>query len=157
MAAAAALASRGLGLAAAAQTTLLAGPPGAESEVEADHVPYIWDPPAVRLEGHVVARRGDGLLRAGSALLDRSKGILKLEGGVLGIQGRQVFLADAAVVDLNARTAELTKAVLFLKEGTPNPDAPRSGANTMTLPGSLVHEHSRGRYLAAKVTLTPSY
>src|SRR5882724_665720 len=115
MAATAALASLGLGLAAAAQTTLLAGPPGAEIEVEADHVTYIWDPPAVRLEGHVVARRGDGLLRAGSALLDRSKGILKLEGGVLGIQGRQVFLADAAVVDLNARTAELTKAVLFLK------------------------------------------
>src|SRR5882672_592833 len=155
MAATAALASLGLGLAAAAQTALLAGPPGAEVEVEADHVTYIWDPPSVRLEGHVVARRGDGLLRAGSALLDRSKGILKLEGGVLGIQGRQVFLADAAVVDLNARTAEMTKAVLFLKERTPNPDAPRSGANTMTLRGSRVRELSRGRYLAEKVTLTP--
>jgi len=155
MAATAALASLGLGLAAAAQTALLAGPPGAEVEVEADHITYIWDPPAVRLEGHVVARRGDGLLRAGSAILDRSKGILKLEGGVLGIQGRQVFLADAAVVDLNARTAELTKAVLFLKERTPNPDAPRSGANTMTLRGSRVRELSRGRYLAEKVTLTP--
>src|SRR6267378_3108636 len=105
--------------------------------------------------GGPAGRRGDGLLRAGSAILDRSKGILKLEGGVLGIQGRQVFLADAAVVDLNARTAELTKAVLFLKERTPNPDAPRSGANTMTLRGSRVRELSRGRYLAEKVTLTP--
>jgi len=155
MAATAALASLGLGLAAAAQTALLAGPPGAEVEVEADHITYIWDPPAIRLEGHVVARRGDGLLRAGSAILDRSKGILKLEGGVLGIQGRQVILADAAVVDLNARTAELTKAVLFLKERTPNPDAPRSGVNTMTLRGSRVRELSRGRYLAEEVTLTP--
>src|SRR6267378_1706459 len=155
MAATAALASLGLGLAADAQTALLAGPPGAEIEVEADHITYIWDPPVVRLQGHVVARRGDALLRAGSGILDRANGNLKLEGGVLGVQGRQVFLADAAVVDLNARTAELTKAVLFLKERTPNPDAPRSGANSMTLHGSRVRELSRGRYLAEKVTLTP--
>src|SRR3984893_17045850 len=155
MAATAALASLGLGLAAAAQTALLAGPTGAEIEVEADHITYIWNPPVVRLEGHVVARRGDGLLRAGSGILDRANGSLKLEGGVLGVQGRQVFLADAAVVDLNARTAELTKAVLFLKERTPNPDAPRSGANTMILHGSRVRELSRGHYLAEKVTLTP--
>src|SRR5258705_13000430 len=97
MAAAAALASRGLGLAAAAQTTLLAGPPGAEIEGEADPVPYIWDPPAVRLEGHVVARRGDGLLRGGAGPLDRSKGVLKREGGVLGIHGRQGVLAGPPV------------------------------------------------------------
>ena len=155
MAATAALASLGLGLAAAAQTALFAGPSGAEVQVEADHVIYIWDPPVVRLEGHVVARRGDGLLRAGSGILDRARGTLKLEGGVLGVQGRQVFLADSAVVDLNARTAEMTKAVLFLKERTPNPDAPRSGANAMTLHGARVRELSRGRYLAEKVTLTP--
>src|SRR6267378_3105208 len=155
MAATAALASLGLGLAADAQTALLAGPPGAEIEVEADHITYIWDPPVVRLQGHVVARRGDALLRAGSGILDRVNGNLKLEGGVLGVQGRQVFLADAAVVDLNARTAEMTKAVLFLKERTPNPDAPRSGVNTMTLHGSRVRELSRGHYLAENVTLTP--
>src|ERR1700738_5029332 len=127
MAATAALASLGLGV-----------PTRAESWCEPDHIPYTWTPPVVRLEGHVVARRGDGLLRAGSGILDRANGSLKLEGGVLGVQGRQVLLADAAVVDLNARTAELTKAVLFLKERTPNPDAPRSGANTMILHGSRV-------------------
>jgi len=86
-----------------AQSALLAGPKGAEVEVEADRIVYTWQPPVIRLEGHVVARRGGGVLRAGSGTLDRERGILKLEGGVLGIQGRQVLLADAAVVDLNAR------------------------------------------------------
>src|SRR5260221_16876 len=100
-AATAALASLGLGLAAVAQTALLAGPAGGEVGGEADPITYIWTPPVVRLEGHVVARRGDALLRAGSGILDRANGNLKLEGGVLGVQGRQVFLADAAVVDLN--------------------------------------------------------
>ena len=89
MAATAALASLGLGLAAAAQTALLAGPTGAEIEVEADHITYIWNPPVVRLEGHVVARRGDGLLRAGSGIHKRANGRQKLEGGVLGVQGRE--------------------------------------------------------------------
>ena len=155
IAATAALASVALGPAATAQTAVLAGPPGAEVEVEADRITYVWDPRVIRLEGHVVARRGGGLLRAGSGLLDRPHGILKLEGGVLGVQGRQVFLADAAIVDLNARTAELTKAVLFLKQRAPNPDAPRAGPNALILRGSRVRQLPEGRYVAEKVTLTP--
>jgi LPS-assembly protein len=155
IAAAASLASLGLGFAAIAQTALFAGPPGGEVEVEADRLIYSWEPQVVHLQGHVVARRAGGLVRAGSGTLDRAKGILKLEGGVLGVQGRQVFLADAAIVDLNARTAELTKAVLFLKAGAANPDAPRSGANALTLHGARVRQFSAGRYLAEQVTLTP--
>src|SRR5947207_13147565 len=99
MAATAALASLGLGLAAAAQTALFAGPSGAEVQVEADHVIYIWDPPVVRLEGHVVARRGDGLLRAGSGILDRARGTLQLEGGGPAGRGGQVSPTDSAAAD----------------------------------------------------------
>src|SRR5207253_3458945 len=101
------------------------------SDLEADRIYYAWEKQLLQLEGHVVARRGPGLLRAASGSLDRAHGILKLEGGVLGVQDHQVFLADAAVVDLNSRSAELTKAVLLLKAGPANPDAPRSGANTL--------------------------
>src|SRR5262249_30454144 len=118
-----------------AQSALLAGPPGSEVEVEADRIVYTWQPPVIRLEGPVVARRGGGPVRGGSGTLDRGRGILKLEGGVLGIQGRQVFLADSAVVDLNARTAEMANAVLFLKARPPNPAAPRAGPNTMIVQG----------------------
>src|SRR5690348_8485048 len=98
----------------------------------------MWEPRVMRLDGHVVARRAGGILRAGWGVLDRSAGVLKLEGGVLGIQGRQVFLADAAVVDLNARTADMRDAVLFLKTRPPNPDAPRAGANSLIVHGSRV-------------------
>ena len=155
IAATAALASLGVALSAAAETALLSGPPGAEIEVEADRIVYTWDPLVMHLIGHVVARRGGGILRAGSGTLDRKNGVLKLEGGVLGVQDRQVFLADAAVVDLNARSAELTKAVLFIKDRTPNPDAPRSGSNALTMHGSLVRQLAGGRYLAEQVRLTP--
>ena len=151
----AAFASLGLGFAAMAQSALLAGPKGAEVEVEADRIVYTWQPPVIRLEGHVVARRGGGVLRAGSGTLDRERGILKLEGGVLGIQGRQVFLADAAVVDLNARTAEMANAVLFLKAGAPNPDAPRAGPNAAILHAKSGRQLENGHYLAEKVRLTP--
>lgn len=137
------------------QTSLFAGPPGEEVEVEADRITYAWQAQLVRLEGHVVARRGGGILRAGSGSLDRAHGVLKLEGGVLGVQGRQVFLADAAIVDLNAHSAELTKAVLYLKVLPANPDQPRAGANALTLHGSRVRQLSGGRYLAEQVTLTP--
>ena len=154
-AAAAVLALAGLGLPAAAQTPLFAGPPDAPVEIEADRVVYGWQPSVVKLEGHVVARRGGGILRANSGILDRGKGVLKLEGGVLGVQGKQVFLADAAAVDLEARTAELSKAVLFLKQLPANPDAPRTGANALTLHGSRVRQLERGRFLAEDVTLTP--
>ncbi len=155
IAAAAALASLGVALAAKAETALLSGPPGAEVEIEADRIVYTWDPLVMHLIGHVVARRGGGILRAASGTLDRKNGVLKLEGGVLGVQDRQVFLADQAVVDLNARSAELTKAVLFIKDRTPNPDAPRSGSNALTMHGSRVRQLAGGRYLAEDVRLTP--
>ena len=154
-AATAALALLAVVPAARGQSAVFAGPPGGEMEVEADRIVYAWEAQVVRLEGHVVARRGPALLRAGSGTLDRRHGILELKGGVLGVQGRQVFLADAAVVDLEARTADLTKAVIFIKDRPVNPDAPRSGANSLTLRGSRVRELPGGRYLADHVTLTP--
>ena len=138
-----------------AQNRFFAGPPGSEVEIEADRISYAWEKPLLQLKGHVVARRGPGLLRAGSGTLDRARGVLWLEGGVLGVQDRQVFLADAAVVDLNSHTAELSKAVLFLKERPANPDAPRSGANTLTLHAARVRQLQRGRFLAEDVSLTP--
>ena len=155
VAATAALAVIALAPPARAQGRFFAGPPDAEVEVEADRISYAWDKQVLQLRGHVVARRGPGLLRAGSGTLDRARGILWLEGGVLGVQDRQVFLADAAIVDLNGRSAELTRAVLFLKERAANPAAPRSGANTLILHGARVRELRHGRFLAEDVSLTP--
>lgn len=154
-AATAALAILALGLPAWPQSTFIAPSPQGPVEVEADQIVYQWEAQVIRLQGHVVVRREGALLRAGSGSLDRAHGILKLEGGVLGVQARQVFLADAAVVDLEARSAELTKAVLFLKEHPANPDAPRAGANALTLHGSRVRQLPEGGYAAEQVTLTP--
>ena len=65
-AATAALASLVLGLPAWPQgggpAALLAGPPGQEVEIEADHATYGWEKRVLKLEGHVVARRGEGVL-----------------------------------------------------------------------------------------------
>ncbi|TMB39366.1 MAG: LPS-assembly protein LptD [Deltaproteobacteria bacterium] len=155
VAATAALAVIALARPVRAQNRFFAGPPGSEVEIAADRISYAWEKQLLQLKGHVVARRGPGLLRAGSGTLDRARGVLWLEGGVLGVQDRQVFLADAAVVDLNSHTAELSKAVLFLKERPANPDAPRSGANTLTLHAARVRQLQRGRFLAEDVSLTP--
>jgi|1185.fasta_scaffold01549_2 LPS-assembly protein len=152
MAAAATLA---LAAGARAQTTLLTPSPEGPVEVEADHIVYQWEAQIIRLEGHVVVRRAGGILRAGSGTMDRAHGILKLEGGVLGVQERQVFLADSAVVDLNARSADLGKAVLFLKTQPANPNAPRAGANALTLHGDHVRQLPGGGYAAEHVRLTP--
>jgi LPS-assembly protein len=154
-AATAALAVIALARPARAQSRFFAGPPGSEVEIEADRISYSWEKQLLQLKGHVVARRGPGLLRAGSGTLDRARGVLWLEGGVLGVQDRQVFLADAAVVDLTSHSAELAKAVLFLKERPANPDAPRSGTNTLTLHAARVRQLQRGRFLAEDVSLTP--
>ncbi|HET9751634.1 MAG TPA: hypothetical protein VFP52_01685, partial [Myxococcales bacterium] len=137
------------------QSTLLAPTPSGPVEVEADEIVYQWEAQVIRLQGHVVVRREGALLRAGSGSLDRAHGVLKLEGGVLGVQARQVFLADAAIVDLNARSAELSKAVLFLKTLPANPDAPRAGANALTLHGARVRQLPDGGYAAEQVTITP--
>src|SRR5262249_38017401 len=123
-----------------AQSALLAGPPGAEVEVEADRIIYTWQPPVVRLEGHVVARRARGLLvarraggswGAGRAPWGRPGGILRLGGGGLGTRGREVFGAAAAIVVLTSTPAEMTNSVLFPKARPPNPDAPRAGPNSL--------------------------
>jgi len=62
-AATAALAVIVLGWPAFAQNAFFAGPPGAEVEIEADRIYYAWEKQQLQLEGHVVARRGPGLLR----------------------------------------------------------------------------------------------
>jgi LPS-assembly protein len=140
----------------------LAGPADAPIEIEADVMSYGYDKKVLQLDGHVVARRGAGILRAGSGLYDRENGKLTLTGGVLGVQGRQVFLADAAFVDLNARTAELVggkdqggMAVLYLKELPANPDNPKAGKNALILHGRKVQQRADGGYTAQDVVLTP--
>src|SRR5438067_888277 len=132
----------------------LAGPPDQEVEIEADRMVYGWEAQTLQLEGHVVARRGPGILRAASGTLDRAHGILTLSGGVLGVQGKDVLLADSAVVDLNAHSADLKDAVLYLKAMPANPDAPKAGANTLTLHGKRIRPIPGG-YLAEACRLTP--
>ncbi len=151
----AAVATAALALAARAQSSFPVPSGGGPVDVEADRIVYDWEAQVLQLEGHVVARRDGAILRAGSGSLDRAHGVLTLKGGVLGVQGRQVFLADAAIVDLNARSAELGKAVLYLKERPANPDQPRAGANALTLRGERVQRRGDGAYVAQHVTLTP--
>ena len=134
---------------------LLAGPPGQEVSVAADQLDYDLDSRVIRLEGHVLVRRADATLRAARGVLDRKAGTLKLDGGVLGIQGRQVFLADAALVDLALRSADLTNAVIFLKERPPDEANPRAGKNQVTLHGKRVRRLSPTALEAHEVTLTP--
>ena len=157
----------------------LAGPADAPVEVEADSMTYAYDAKVLKLEGHVVARRGEGIVRAQSGIFDREHGKLSLSGGVLGVQGRQVFLADEAFVDLNAHTAgfhggkettttqkagdkivtatSLTDgmAVLYLKEKLANPDAPKTGKNALIIHGATVQQREKGQYFAQNVVLTP--
>src|SRR4051812_35522998 len=143
----------------------LAGPADAPVEIEADSMTYGYDKQVLLLEGHVVAHRGEGVLHAGSGVFDRANGKLTLAGGVLGMQGRQVFLADRAFVDLNARSAEFhgksgagsdsEMAVLYLKEKPANPAAPTTGKNALILRGSTVQQRAGGGYAARDVVITP--
>lgn len=149
------------------QSLLSAGPKGQEVFVEADRVIYDGEARSLRLEGHVVATRGEGVLRAQRGVLDRRANTLLLDGGVLAVQGREVLLADRALVDLTARAAELSHAVLFLKdrvsaarirEGGALVDrasARATGHNALTLTGSRVQRLEGGKLLAEDVTLTP--
>jgi LPS-assembly protein len=134
---------------------LLAGPPDQPVAIEADHLDYDLDSRVIRLEGHVVVRRADATLRAERGVLDRKAGQLKLSGNVFGLQGRQVFLADAALVDLAGRSADLTNAVIFLKERPPSESNPRAGKNQVTLHGKRVRRLSPTALEAHDVTLTP--
>ena len=139
----------------AGAATLLAGPPDQEVLIESDTLVYGWEAQVLQLEGHVVARRGDGLVRAQSGTLDRAHGVLALQGGVLGVQGKDVFLADEAVIDLNTRVADLRHATLYLKEKPANPDAPTAGKNALVLHGTRVRKLKDGSYTAEEVRLTP--
>ena len=138
-----------------APAVLLAGPPGQQVAVEADQLEYDLETRVVRLEGNVVVRRGDATLRAARGVLDRKAGTLRLDGGVLGLQGREVFLADAALVDLALRTADLTNAVIYLKERAPPESNPRAGKNQVTLHGKRIRRVSPTALEAEEVTLTP--
>ena len=133
---------------------VLAGPPDQPVEIEADRMTYGWETEVLKLEGHVVARRGEGVVRAAAGTLDRAHGMLTLSGGVLGVQGKDVLLADSAVLDLNARSADLNGAVLYLKEQPANPDAPKSGKNSLILHGKRIRQLATG-YAAEEVRLTP--
>ena len=133
---------------------VLGGPPDQEVEIEADRINYAWEQQLLKLEGHVVARRGEGIVRAAAGTLDRAHGILTLSGGVLGVQGKDVLLADGAVIDLNAHTADLKAATLYLKDRPANPDQPRAGRNSLILHGARVKQLPAG-YVAEEVRLTP--
>lgn len=137
---------------------------GAEPvNVEADSMAYDWEKRVVRMEGHVVVTRGEGVLRAGRGLLDRAANTLRLEGGVLAVQGHQVALADGAVVDLTARSADLSRAVLYLKSaaqpalrGLTDRGAARGlGKNALTLTATRLQQLPGGQLIAKGVTLTP--
>lgn len=134
---------------------VVAGPPDQEVFLEADKLVYGWETQVLQLAGHVVARRGVGIVRAARGTLDRAHGLLTMEGGVLGVQGKDVFLAQSALVDLNARTADLKGAVLYLKERPPNPDNPTAGKNALVLHAERVRQLAGGGYEADEVTLTP--
>ncbi|MCA1828366.1 MAG: hypothetical protein LC689_15695 [Myxococcales bacterium] len=156
-AATAALVTLALGAAARPETTsvfTISGPPDEEIIVEADRMTYGWETLLLHLDGHVVARRGRGILRAASGTYDRASGLLTLTGGVLGVEGKDVLLADSAAIDLEARTADLKSAVLYLKDRPADPDAPKSGVNTLILHGQRIRQ-IQGGYIAEEVRMTP--
>lgn len=167
-AAQAALVTLALGLAARAQglrAGLVAGSPDAPVDIEADRITYSWEGEVLKLDGHVVARREGGILRSAAGTLDRAHGLLALTGGVLGVQGKQVFMADAAMVDLNAHSAELKGpgqskipgglSVLYLKQRPADPNNPAAGPNALVLRGEKVRQLPNGHYAAQEVRLTP--
>ncbi|GAC1342940.1 MAG: hypothetical protein NVSMB23_16170 [Myxococcales bacterium] len=137
---------------------------GAEPvNIEADSIVYDWEKRVVRMDGHVVVTRGEGIVRAGRGVLDRAANLLRLEGGVLAVQGHQVALADGAVVDLTSRSADLSRAVLYLKAGAQpalrdltDPRAARGlGKNALTLTVGHLQQLPGGQLVARDVTLTP--
>jgi LPS-assembly protein len=132
--------------------------------VEADRIVYDWEGRIVRLDGHVIVTRGDGILRAGSGVLDRTANTLRLSGGVLAVQGHQVALADGALMDLSSRATDLSRAVLYLKQNPPPPAlrnltdgraARGLGKNAFTMTAARVQQLAGGRIVARDVTMTP--
>jgi LPS-assembly protein len=88
---------------------------------------------------------------------------LRLDGGVLAVQGNDVAVADAAVLDLSARSAVLSRAVVYLKQGatpalralTDRGAARGTGKNALTLTAQRVQQLPGNVLLAREVTLTP--
>ncbi|HYZ89768.1 MAG TPA: hypothetical protein VE620_10775 [Myxococcales bacterium] len=135
-----------------------------EVELIADRIVYDWERRRLDLDGHVVATRGPGsVLRAARGTLDRTTGILRLEGGVIAVQGREVLTSEAAVVDLDNRTADLSSATLFLKDRTAPPPQtltdPKTirgaGKNALILTGKRIRRLPSGALVAEEVTMTP--
>jgi LPS-assembly protein len=127
--------------------------------MSADAVSYDWQARRWTFTGNVRAVRGDGWLRADRGTYDATKGLLTLVGGVFGVQGREVFVADEAVVDVNAHEASLRAATLFLKDRTaPIPaDAAhaRAGKNALVLKATTVRRLDSGTIEAGSVSMTP--
>src|SRR6267378_1924802 len=149
-AATAALVTIALGFAARPQgagpVTLMAGPPDQEVLIEADQLVYGWQTQLLKLDGHVVVRRGDGIVRAASGTLDRAHGLLTLSGGVLGVQGKDVFLAESALIDLNQHSADLNKAVLYVKDRPASAANPAAFRNSLIMHGARVRQLEKGVY-----------
>src|SRR4051812_43145260 len=127
--------------------------------ITADSVSYDWQARRWTFTGNVRAVRGDGWLRADRGTYDGVKGLVTLTGNVFGVQGREVFVADEAVVDVDAREASLRAATLFLKDRTaPIPgDAAhaRAGKNALTLKATTVRRLESGAIQAGSVSMTP--
>ena len=146
-----------------AQGGSAAAPPDLDVELTADRIVYDWEDRKLELDGHVVAIRGPAILRAARGSLDRRTGILRLDGGVLAVQGRQVLVAEAAVVDLGARSADLKDATVFLKDRTAPPPqlltdrtlVRAAGKNALILTGKRVRRLPSGALRAEGVTMTP--
>ncbi|HWE24828.1 MAG TPA: hypothetical protein VG496_12900, partial [Myxococcales bacterium] len=152
--------------AARAQGGSAAAQQGPEPEVEltADRILYDWETRKLELDGHVVATRGPTtVVRAARGSLDRTTGILRLEGGVIAVQGREVVITENAVVNLDAKSADLSSAMMFLKDRTApppqtltDPKAVRgAGKNALVLTGKRVRRLPSGVLVAEDVTMTP--
>ncbi|TMB29927.1 MAG: hypothetical protein E6J61_14165 [Deltaproteobacteria bacterium] len=127
--------------------------------MSADAVSYDWQARRWTFIGNVRAARGEGWLRADGGTYDAVKGLVTLSGNVFGVQGREVFVADEAVVDVNAREASLRAATLFLKDRAVAIPADaahaRSGKNALTLKATSVRRLESGAIQAGSVSMTP--
>jgi len=127
--------------------------------MSADAISYDWQARLWTFTGNVRAVRGDGWLRADRGTYDSAKGFLTLTGNIFGVQDREVFVADEALVDVDAREASLRAATLFLKDhGVPIPgDAAhaRAGKNALTLKATTVRRLESGAIEAGSVSMTP--
>jgi LPS-assembly protein len=127
--------------------------------MSADALSYDWQARQWTFTGNVRAVRGDGWLRADQGTYDAVKGLVTLTGSVFGVQEREVFVADEAVIDVNAHEASLRAATLFLKDRIAAIPADaahaRAGKNALTLKATSVRRLDSGAIEARSVSLTP--